>query len=202
MEKGSLIALEGIDGSGTTTHLRHLAEAARKAGHTVHCTAEPSSGLIGRLIRKVLHGDEPMSEQTLALLFAADRLAHWRNEIEPQLTRGAMVLCDRYLLSSLAYQASALPLDWVRAINGRAPKPAASILLRVSVGVAVERRARRASKPERFDADEQQHRVARCYDAVFDLPDVGPTYIVDGERPVDEVATDLAELVLPLLAKT
>src|SRR6185503_20411145 len=108
--RGALIVLEGVDGAGTTTQVRLLAERLRARGSRVHTTAEPSSGPIGKLLRRALSGrltdgDAPdaarPSWQTLALLFAADRLDHLAREVEPELAAGAIVLCDRYDHSTL-----------------------------------------------------------------------------------------------------
>src|SRR5579864_7294663 len=111
-KRGLFIVLEGLDGAGTTTQLVRLAERLRRAGERVVATAEPTDGPIGALIRQALrrrlvHRDgRALTDESLALLFAADRVDHVAGEIEPALARGQHVLCDRYVLSSLAYQGS------------------------------------------------------------------------------------------------
>ena len=123
MNRGCLIALEGIDGAGTTSQVAPVASRLRLLGHDVLPTCEPTDGAIGRLLRQCLraHGNpEEPGEATMALLFAADRLAHLAEIIEPALQRGAIVLTDRYVWSSFAYQSAALPADWVRQINAQA----------------------------------------------------------------------------------
>ncbi|MEE8409820.1 MAG: dTMP kinase [Myxococcota bacterium] len=199
MATGKLIALEGIDGSGTTTHAARLARI-RWGGHETHLTAEPSDRAIGRLIRSVLEGDTVMNDAALALLFAADRLDHVEQEIEPALNRGAVVITDRYLLSSLAYQAIGCPLAWVAELNREARRPDISILLRVSAETAASRRQARGGGEERFDATESQRRIAEAYEAAVRLPDVGRTEVIDAERDVDTVAFDLRTLVTDLMA--
>jgi dTMP kinase len=196
---GFFVALEGIDGSGTTTQAAKLGDHLRLAGRVVHRTAEPSTGPVGRVIRKALASADTLGDEPLALLFAADRLDHLEREIVPALERGETVVSDRYLLSSLAYQGSSLPLEWVLSINGRARRPDASILLRVSAETAAGRRQKRGESPERFDELKRQRQIASAYERVFALSGVGATHVVDAGGEVDDVAAKLAQLVERLL---
>ena len=137
---GRFVVLEGIDGAGTTTQARRLAEALAQRGIAAHVTREPSDGPIGRLVRSSLGSGGPaLPPGARALLFAADRLAHVAAEIRPALEAGRWVVCDRYLLSSLAYQGLDCDEGWVRAINRHAPPPDRTILLDVPAEVAVAR---------------------------------------------------------------
>jgi len=117
--RGRLIVLEGIDGSGTTTQTERLVEHLRRRGRTAVSTREPSAGPIGRLLREVLLGhhrisrDVSLDGQTMAMLFAADRFDHLQREVEPLLAAGNDVVSDRYLMSSLAYQAEEADREWV-----------------------------------------------------------------------------------------
>jgi dTMP kinase len=199
MPQGKLIALEGIDGSGTTTQAADLADHLREAGHAVHVTAEPSDGPVGVLIRRVLRGELDTSERVLAMLFAADRLDHLEREVEPHLAAGAVVVTDRYLLSSLAYQAVDNPVDWIVELNAEARRPDLSILLRVDAGTAASRREERGGDPERFDAIERQRRIAELYDRGFARDDVGPVAVIDGGQSFDAVASELQGLVADVL---
>src|SRR5260221_6737154 len=116
------IALEGIDGSGTTTQSGHLVAHLASRGRRAHATREPSAGPIGRLLREILLGQHglpggaPADGQAMALLFAADRRDHLRREIEPALAAGTDVVSDRYLMSSLAYQAEEAERSWVASL--------------------------------------------------------------------------------------
>lgn len=195
MAKGLLIALEGLDGSGTTTQGKKLAAALTERGHRVYLTAEPSTGTIGKLIRQALHGEIPFGEAELALLFAADRLDHLEREIRPQLDAGAVVLSDRYLLSSLAYQSVANPFAWIASINSMARTPELSILLRVSAETAAARCAKRGDPPERFDALERQRQVAQAYERASNMRGFGAIKAIDAEQSFDTVANELLELV-------
>src|SRR6267154_1057805 len=140
------VALEGIDGSGTTTQLARLVAHLEARGRHAHATREPSTGPIGRLLRELLLGRHalpdgaPADGHAMALLFAADRRDHLRREIEPRLAAGIDVVTDRYLMSSLAYQAEEADRDWVGSL-ARAVRPAdLTILLDVPVDVAAGRR--------------------------------------------------------------
>lgn len=174
---GRFIVLEGIDGSGTTTQGQALVMALRQAGAEALFTHEPSSGPYGKQLRQLLAGGEADPSRAwdcLALLFAADRLDHVAREIEPALRRGSTVICDRYDLSTLAYQSATAPeaesaLPWLRAINARAPRPHLTIVLDVDPDVAERRRAARGGPEELFERRDLQRRLARLYASAEDL---------------------------------
>jgi dTMP kinase len=163
------IVLEGIDGSGTTTQLGRLAEHLAARGRRVHATREPSTGPVGRLLREILLGGHhlpdgaPADGRAMALLFAADRRDHIRREIEPALAAGTDVVCDRYLLSSLAYQGEEAERDWVAQLAREVRAPDLTLLLDLPVAVAAARRRAAGRSEERYDADAVQERVAAAY---------------------------------------
>lgn len=192
---GRFVVLEGIDGAGTTTQAEALTSALKRRGHKVFTTCEPSDGPIGSLIRQALLGrlglpgrKGPLSAETLALLFAADRVDHLEAQVLPALKRGEVVVCDRYLLSSLAYQGSSLPMAWVEQANARAVRPDLTLFIEVDVKTASRRRSLRGGEPEMFDADAKQRRIARQYRAAIRRR-AGKERIVriDGGLPVEEV---------------
>jgi dTMP kinase len=192
-DRGRFIALEGLDGAGTTTQLERL---SAHLGARLHATREPSTGPIGREIRRHLQGPVDgvqLDPAALALLFAADRLDHLRREIEPQLERGVHVISDRYLLSSLAYQTLGVCRQDVVAYNARARRPDLTLFVDVPVEIAEARRARRGGAAEIFEERALQARVREAYLHELDLlRAVGdPVTIVDGtptpERVFDAV---------------
>lgn len=195
------IALEGIDGSGTTTQAAALTAWLTARGHRVHRTREPSSGEIGRLVRsRLAAAGDPLEPRALALLFAADRLDHVHREISPALARGEVVLSDRYLLSSLAYQSLDAPLPWVVQINAQAPRADLNLLVDLPVEVAVARVAKRldadeAATREIFDVPETQRHLAEAYRRLAARDDVGPVSIIDGDAPLEAVTTALTEVL-------
>lgn len=170
-KRGLLIAIEGIDGSGTSTQaellVRRLNQHDSGGETTAHLTREPSNGVIGRLLRHVLAGEHDFSSHTIALLFAADRLEHYRSEIRPVTDRGTHVVSDRFVFSSLAYQSVYDSADWVFQINAHAPSPDLTVYLRVDPQTAALRRAARGTADEIFDADALQRQIAQRYDALL-----------------------------------
>jgi len=202
--RGRFVVLEGLDGAGTTTQARLLAEALRADGRTVHVTAEPSGGPVGALVRQVLtrriaaRDGAAFDPAALALLFAADRLDHLSVEIAPKLAGGVDVVSDRFTLSSLAYQGLAVgDVAWVEALNARAAAPDVTIFLRVRPEVALRRREAASLDREIFEVSAFQRRVAASYERALErLREAGEEVVVlDGERPVPAVAEAILEEV-------
>ncbi|HEU4733055.1 MAG TPA: dTMP kinase [Kofleriaceae bacterium] len=197
-----LIILEGLDGAGTTTQARRLAQHLRDRGAPVHLTREPSDGPIGRLIREMLTGGHAIPGQaivqsTFGLLFAADRLDHLQREVEPQLAAGATVISDRWYHSSLAYQGTGADRDWITTLNARARRPDLTIFLQVRPEVAAQRRVAAGRVQELFEDLRMQQEVAAGYQAtIAELTAQGERIeIVDGELPADAVFHQICALV-------
>lgn len=166
--RGSLIALEGIDGSGTTTQAHLLTDWLNRNAETgaaaAHATQEPSGGPIGQLLRRLLKDPLGCPSSAMALLFAADRVDHLAREIEPQLASGVDVVTDRYVYSSLAYQSVTDDLAWILELNSRAPEADITIYLRVPAEIAESRRVRRGTAPEIYESLELQRAIGQRYD--------------------------------------
>ncbi len=217
---GKLIALEGIDGSGTTTQAKRLAAWMNGQGLETHLTCEPSNGPLGQLLRRFLRRELPgVDAAALALLFAGDRVDHVRSEILPRLQRGLNVVTDRYVYSSLAYQGLDLKLSWVAQINSLAPEPDLTCYLRVDPLLARSRRDGRGEGEEIFDADPLQQRIARRFDEIFESlgsggirpdPPLDPpgsgeiraavarcprVKVLDGARTIEQLQQELQSLV-------
>jgi dTMP kinase len=141
----------------------------------------------------------------LALLFAADRLDHLEAEILPALRRGEVVICDRYLLSSLAYQGATCPIEWVEEINAGAITPDLTLFLDVKPETASNRRAGRGGLPEIFEGDDRQRRVSRQYaTAIRRLEKRERIVRIAGDRPPEEVAAEVLKAIrknLPKIAR-
>jgi dTMP kinase len=185
------IVLEGIDGSGTTTQLDRLADHLVVRGRRAHATREPSTGPVGRLLREILLGGHrlpdgaPADGRAMALLFAADRRDHLRREIEPALAAGTDVVCDRYLLSSLAYQGEEAEREWVAELAREVRPPDLTLLLDLPVAVAAARRRAAGRAEERYDADAVQERVAASYRALVTGDPRAIT--IDASASIDDV---------------
>jgi dTMP kinase len=197
------IVLEGIDGAGTTTQTERLVNHLRGRGRRAAGTREPSDGPVGRLLRQILLGQHPLpgggpvGGSTMALLFAADRLDHLQREVEPLLASGTDVVTDRYLLSSLAYQAEETDRAWVASLARGVRRPHLTIVLDVPLAVAAARRSQAVRPLERYDADSYLARVAENYRVL--ARGEPHTVVIDGARPADEVEHAIATLVGGLL---
>jgi len=157
MPRGCFITLEGVDGCGKSTQAAALAERLTQFGYTVRRTREPGGCPIAEEIRKIVLAKEDggMSAETEALLFAAARAQHVKDVILPAVQRGEVVLCDRFVDSSLVYQGTARGLDedWIKEINRAAYRegaPDVTLYLRMSHVDAMKRRLA-ASDPDRIE---------------------------------------------------
>jgi dTMP kinase len=185
-KNGVFIVIEGLDGSGKTTQATLLAKKLEK-DYKVLLTAEPSCGKIGSFIREdCLYEDKRLPTEAEALIFAADRIEHMYNEVKPALDEGKIVICDRYIYSSLAYQGSAgLSLEWIKTINARALQPDFSIFIDVPSELAFKRLQRKKSVMETI---ETQHKVREVY---LKFVEKGELIRIDGDKPADVVANEL-----------
>ena len=195
MKRGLFICIEGLDKSGKTTQSILLVEALRRRGYDAIYTAEPSDGKIGSFIREyILNREERVSAMVEALLFAADRAEHTENVIKPNLKRGRIVVSDRYLFSSLAYQGAAgLDIGWIKEVNKAAIKPDLAIYIDVPVDVVLQRCQGRKSIME---CREIQEKVREIY---MKMVHDGELILVDGDRPVEKTAREIEMLVLERL---
>jgi dTMP kinase len=188
------VTFEGLDGSGKTTQERLLQERLAADGQDVLATREPGGTELGERIRDlVLHGGHvaPWAE---ALLYAASRAQHVEEVIGPALERGAVVLCDRYIDSSVAYQgvARGLGLDRVLDLNLTAVGgllPDRTFLFEIDAALIGERLRREHDRLESEDVE--FHALAG--EGYRELADRFPERIVvlDGMRPVEELAEEV-----------
>ncbi len=197
--QGLFITLEGPDGSGKSSLLARLDEALRRAGCDVVATREPGSTPLGEQVRRLVLDTEPRIDRTGradALLFAASRAQHVDELIRPALARGAIVICDRYADSSLAYQGagSGVPMDELRAVQRFATGglvPDLTILLDLPVDVGLGRKAAELTRFEAFH-DVAYHERVRAAFLGFAAAEPDRYAIVDATR--DETAVLRATL--------
>ncbi|MDT3346021.1 MULTISPECIES: dTMP kinase [Microbacterium] len=195
MTSGLWITLEGGDGSGKTTQATLLEQWLREQGRSVVRTREPGGTEVGVLIRDiVLHHRGDIAPRAEALLYAADRAHHVATLVRPALERGEVVIQDRYLDSSVAYQGAGRVLDGgeIRDLSLWAAEgalPDVTVLLDVDPATARER-LDAADKPfDRLEAEKSAfHERVRA--AFLSLADAEPErfLVVDATQPIDEIA--------------
>ena len=197
MRKGMLICIEGIDASGKTTQAKLLVKNLNERGYEAVYTSEPTKGFFGQILRqKILYGNERVPAVVEALFFALDRLEHVEKEIKPALEKEKIVVSDRYLYSSIAYQGAAgLDPAWIEEINRWAIKPDLAIYLDVPAEVVIKRLKRKRSVMETL---ENQRRVRNVY---LRLVKEGMLLLVDGNRPIEEIEREILEIVMKRLRK-
>lgn len=206
-EQARFIVLEGLDGAGTTTQAVRLQEALQNRGLAVEGTSEPSDGPIGRVLREHIGGAIDLSPEAAALAFTADRADHLDRVIRPALDHGRWVVCDRYLLSTLAYQGTeGVDPEWVLDASGGFDVPDLTILLDVPIDRLAERLATRAAgsgqKPDRYEHSDLASRLRESYLASADLLRRRGHHIrrLPGDRPVSDIAEAILEEVTTLRA--
>ncbi len=193
---GIFICIEGLDGSGKSTQAKLLTKRLCKEGYNAVFTAEPSKGKIGLFIRKRLFEKERLPTAVEALLFAADRIEHVQQVIVPALQEGKIVISDRYVYSSLAYQGSAgLSLDWIETINDTAKNPDLSIFIDVAPETVLERLKRKKSVMENLQTQRRVHEIYLKY------VEKGLLKRVDGSKDKNAVLEALYSEVVLFLKK-
>ncbi len=202
---GLFISFEGIEGSGKSTQMTLLSKYLSSKGYEVTMTREPGGTPIGEAIRVVLLNPDftEMDYRTEVLLYAADRAQHVAESIKPALARGSIVVSDRYLDSTIAYQhyGRGLPLDYILKANEQATEgimPNLTILLTIPVEVGLKRATKTiADRIEREDL-EFHERVAKGF---LELARREPQRwkTIDGRASVDEIHMLIIQAVEPLL---
>ncbi|MBS0172270.1 MAG: dTMP kinase [Nitrospira sp.] len=204
--RGLFITLEGIEGCGKSTQTRLLGEYLRSRGHVTVETREPGGTPLAEKVRSVLldRADEPVAPETEAFLVLAARRQHVTQVIEPALARGAIVLCDRFSDSTLAYQgyARGLNVPLLERLNRLATHsvtPHLTLLFDLPVATGLARR-RSASETNRLDRESLQfHQKVRA--GFLDLAKRHPrrVKIVPARASKETVARTVARIVTPML---
>ncbi len=187
----NFIVFEGLDGSGTTTQMQLLAESCDRTSKACKATFEPTDKPIGRLVRSILQKQLVTTPLALALLYAADREDHLYNPIygiAAEAEAGKLVISDRYLYSSLAYQSVECGYETIVNLN-QFPHPEYLFFIDTPVDECLRRIAHRKTEAELFEHHEFLTAVKANYERIFDElnPDVRLTSI-DGLLPIEEIA--------------
>jgi len=191
---GIFVVLEGIDGSGKTSIALSLKDKLASNNYKTIITREPTFFESGRLLRKYLNlfdlnKRDPIYE---ALLFAADRMLHVNSFIKPLLSKGYIVICDRYFYSSLVYQSTdGVPEDWIRIINKYALQPDCAFFIDVPPNIAMNRIANH--KKSMFETLNFLEKVYKKYKKLVDEGLLKP---VDGTRSINKITNELYNMVI------
>jgi dTMP kinase len=197
--KGILIVFEGTDGTGKSTQLQLLAEALQQKGLPVLTTREPTEGIFGQKIRKLYSNRSTVSLEEELDLFLADRKEHVDTILTKALAEGKIVLCDRYFLSTVAYQGAAgLDPEHILARNDFAPTPDLALLFYAPIQTGVQRITEgRGEQLNDFEKETYLQKVAAQFKQL-ELP-----YIrrIDASGSIDAIHHRVLELIQPLLEK-
>ncbi|MBE7080850.1 MAG: dTMP kinase [Clostridiales bacterium] len=202
MGRGKFITFEGCDGCGKSTQLRLLSKYLTDNGIAHIFTREPGGGKISEAIRDILLNGKnmEMTDECEALLYAASRVQHLSDRVEPALSEGKLVICDRYVDSSFAYQAYArgLGLDFIRKINAFALEkylPDVTIFIDLTPEAAFKRK-HGADENDRLEKAgmEFHKRVYEGYKAVA-AAEPNRVMCVDGTQTPQEIFADVVKIL-------
>jgi dTMP kinase len=173
--KGCLIVFEGIEGSGKTTASRGLINYLTQKKFKAMWTREPTTSRIGLLIQEILKRETLVAEEAIPILFAADRADHTKRQILPSIKKGYIVVCDRYIHSSLAYQRSGMgkvyKREWLEKINKYAIRPDLVIFLDISPDEGLDRigKGQRIHDDKFFEDIGIQKRIREAYYTLLNI---------------------------------
>ncbi len=195
--KGILIVFEGADGTGKSTQLELLGRYLHDKRFPVITTREPTQGKYGQIIRSLYVNRNNYSREEELELFLADRREHVQEVIAPALEEGKVILCDRYFLSTAAYQgARGFDPENILKLNHFAPDPDLALLFQVPVDIGLHRiTSGRGDKLNDFEQRENLGKVAAIFSSIK-RPYIQP---IDATRSIKEVHWKIVDLVTPLL---
>lgn len=206
MERGLFISFEGADGCGKSTQMQLLRDRLIECGYEVVCSREPGGCEISERIRDVVLDvrHKGMCDACEALLFAASRAQHVRDVVIPAVENGKIMLCDRFLDSSFAYQARGRELgdDFIRQINAAASSIVPDrTLLFVGKRETISQRLRSHNDLDRIEL-EQDAFVRRIYEAYDEIAarDSQRVHVIDSDRSIDEIFADVQKDLADLLS--
>lgn len=195
--RGLLIAFEGLDQSGKQTQAEALRDFALSKGRACQLLSFPDyATAIGSEISKALHGDRDYAADTLQLLYVANRYEK-RAMIEGLLAAGTIIVCDRYVASSIAYgEAQGLSAGWLSDIQRFLPPPDLTLVLDIAPATAVQRKSTNRDRYERDLA-----LLSRVRDSYRRQGQQPGWRVLDGDRAKADVSLDVITAVEPLLSR-
>lgn len=203
---GFFLTFEGVEGGGKTTQASLLAEALRERGHKVLVTREPGGTEVGKVLRRLVlePAAAPLAAEAELLLLLADRAQHVHEVILPGLDANTVVISDRFVDSTIAYQGygRGIPLDLLTTLNSfacQACMPALTFILDVSVTVGLQRasQCRGAAQTDIFEAQARDfHQRVRDGFLAVAQEHHQRVCMIDADRPVDRIHRQILSLVL------
>jgi len=184
------IAFEGLDGSGSSTQSKILAERLEKSGRPVLKTKEPTRDTpVGKIIREILQHKWDVSPLTLQLLFTADRADHLKSTIEPALKNGRIVVTDRYFFSTIAYGAMDVSMSWLKTLCKYFRIPDITFLFKLDPQICIKRIAGRGSEYELFETTDKLGKIWANYEKVAN--DYENFHIIDATKTIEEISDEI-----------
>jgi len=199
MIAGKLIVFEGIDGMGKSSQLQLLAAVLRQRALPIVTTREPTTDSPhGLLVREMLKSRAHYRPEEELAAFIADRRQHVEKVLRPQLAAGNHVLCDRYYLSTIAYQgARGIDAEEIIAAHAFAPTPDLALLLDAEPGVGIARIHQRGDRPNDFEIIHYLEQVRRAFNTLS-FPFIRR---IDVSQSMETVHRLIVEATLPLFAE-
>lgn len=197
VRQGLLIVFEGTDGTGKSTQLQLLSRYLKDKGYPVITTREPTEGQYGQKIRSLYVNRSNSSREEELELFLADRREHVHGLLAPALEEGKVILCDRYFLSTAAYQgARGFDPENILKLNHFAPDPDLALLFQVPVDTGLKRiTSGRGEELNDFEQRESLEQVAAIFSSIK-RPYIQP---IDATGSIEEVHRKIIDYVTPLL---
>jgi thymidylate kinase len=201
--RGKFIVFEGIDGCGKTTQMKHIAQRLKAEGKKYILTCEPTSYEIGKLLRRYLSGEITADSHVIAALFAADRLDHILKSggLLDMLDNDIYILCDRYYLSSYAYQSMDVDLDWIinlNAVSMEKLKPDCNIFIDITPETSLNRLKDRETL-EIFEKEEKLKLIYSNYHKVIEkFKNTENIAVIDGNRSEISITEDIWNVIKSL----
>ena len=199
-KNGVLIVFEGTDGTGKSTQLSLLEKYLQDNNYPVVTTREPTEGKYGQQIRQLYMQRDSRTPREELELFLADRKEHVDNLINPSLVSGKIVLCDRYFLSTVAYQgAIGFDVDEITSLNNFAPRPDIALLFHAPLDTGKKRITEgRGDSLNDFEQIENLQKVATIFNSLS-FP-----YIqrINAQGSIEDIHAQVVSHVLPIISST
>ncbi len=197
MDSGKFIIIEGIDGSGKSTQCKLIADFLKSKGYEVVLTKEPTDFETGQFIRQVLRGEKgqlhPLEFQKL---YVKDREEHLEKIVEPALSKGKIVISDRYFFSTIAYGSIDLPVETLEQLNSHFRVPDMTIML----DIPIEESLRRISNVRNIEFFENENKLAKVMKTYQTFQEKYPNiHILDGTKSLEMVTEDIKALITSIL---